>query len=82
LTTTHKLAPRPKGALSSRELLELSFRSYVAEHGAQNAAQESGISLGMIHRILRGERQVSGPIAAMLGYDRIEEVYYVRRGAK
>lgn len=82
MTDIHKLAPRPKGALSSRELVELAFRAYVAEHGAQTAAQQSGISLPMIHRILRGERLVSGPVAAMLDYDRIEEVYYVRRGAK
>ena len=79
---TSKLAPRPKGALSSRELVEVAFRDYVAKHGAQKAARESGISLPMIHRILRGERLVSGPVAAMLDYDRIEEVYYVRRGAK
>lgn len=77
MTPTPKLAPRPKGALTSRELVEKLLRKYVDEHGAIAAAQESGISLPMVHRILRGERQVSGPIASMLGYDRIEEVYYV-----
>ena len=82
MSDTNKLSPRPKGALSSPELVELAFREYVAKHGAQIAAQQSGISLGMIHRILRGERLVSGPIAAMLGYERIEEVYYLRTEGK